>query len=76
MFRSDSSLPLKPAAAPQNRHTLIHDPLPHPQVILHPPLDLLAFGEFVRLQAGARETIGLWLAEWFCDEDMARGGKR
>jgi hypothetical protein len=42
-----SSLPLKPGAAPHDRHTLIHHPFPHAEVFIHPVLQLLAFGDLV-----------------------------
>lgn len=45
--------PLKPATRPQYRHALIHNPLAHAQIIVDPPLQFLAIGYLLRVDAGA-----------------------
>ncbi len=45
--------PLKPSARAQYRHTLIHDPLAHAEVVIDPSLELLAIGYLFGVDAGA-----------------------
>ena len=49
------SLPLKPPGRPQDRHGLIHHPLPHTEILVDPFLDVLVIGYFAGFKAGAAE---------------------
>ncbi len=47
------SLPFEPGATSHHRHTLIHHPLSHPKIFIHPVLELFAVRYFVRVESGA-----------------------